>query len=144
VVVHDFTLVERRGDELDVHVVCSSGTYVRALARDLGAALGVGAHLTALRRTRVGPYDVGSARTLDELATRLDVLELADAVAAAFPRVDVDADTARRIAYGQRPVLDGVSGSGPTAVFDPHGGVVALVEPRGDGTVRSLAVFVGT
>ena len=53
--------------DLDVAVVCSSGTYVRALARDLGAALGVGGHLTALRRTRVGPYGLDAARTLEQL-----------------------------------------------------------------------------
>ena len=68
VVVSRLDLVARRGDELDVVVDCSSGTYVRALARDLGASLGVGGHLTALRRTRVGPFDLSAARTLDELA----------------------------------------------------------------------------
>lgn len=77
--------------DLVVSVVCSSGTYIRALARDLGAGLGVGGHLTALRRTRVGPYKLDSARTLDQLQQELTVMPLAEAAAAAFPRWDVDA-----------------------------------------------------
>src|SRR5207248_3021096 len=64
VTVSEFRLLDRRGTDLDVTVECSSGTYVRALARDLGAALGVGGHLTALRRTRVGPFTLGHASTL--------------------------------------------------------------------------------
>ena len=73
VTVHTFDVhaIRRTGDvvDLDVTVGCSSGTYVRALARDLGADLGVGGHLTALRRTRVGPYDVADARTLEQLGS---------------------------------------------------------------------------
>src|SRR4051794_18802762 len=95
-----FELRERRGDELDVGVTCSTGTYVRALARDLGQALGVGAHLTALRRTRVGRFGLDEARTLDEIAESFTVLPLADAVAASFPRWEVDGDIARRLSLG--------------------------------------------
>ncbi|WP_069629370.1 tRNA pseudouridine(55) synthase TruB, partial [Streptomyces niveus] len=69
--------------DLVVSVVCSSGTYIRALARDLGAGLGVGGHLTALRRTRVGPYGLDEARTLDQHQERLTVMPVADAAAAA-------------------------------------------------------------
>src|SRR4051812_19104832 len=87
-----FDVVERRGDDVDVRVTCSTGTYVRGLARDLGTALGVGAHLTALRRTRVGGFGVADARSLDQLAERLDVVPLAAAVAAAFPRWEVDVE----------------------------------------------------
>ena len=76
--------------DLVVSVVCSSGTYIRALARDLGAGLGVGGHLTALRRTRVGPYELDAARTLDQLQEELTVMPIAEAAAAAFPRWDVD------------------------------------------------------
>src|SRR4051794_16018824 len=83
-----FELRDRRGDELDVGVTCSTGTYVRALARDLGRALGVGAHLTALRRTRAGGIGLDQARTLDQLAESFSILPLADAVTAAFPRWD--------------------------------------------------------
>ena len=71
VTVYEFTVTDVRqaGDFLDIDAVirCSSGTYIRALARDLGAALGTGGHLTALRRTAVGPYDLAQARTLQEL-----------------------------------------------------------------------------
>ena len=82
------------GDLLDVDVVvrCSSGTYIRALARDMGDALGVGGHLTRLRRTRVGPYDLSAAHGLDELADQLTVLPLAEAAAAAFPVRELTAD----------------------------------------------------
>ncbi len=141
-----FELRERRGIELDVGVTCSTGTYVRALARDLGRALGVGAHLTALRRTRVGGVGLDRARTLDELeAASSDgsfataVVPLAEAVAAAFPRWDVDADTARRLALGQRLAPADLP-AGTVGAFGPDGSVIALVEQR-DGAVRPTVVF---
>ena len=99
--------------DVDLHVDCSSGTYVRALARDLGAALGCGAHLTALRRTRVGPFDVGEAATLDALGARveadaatarpqgLDVLSMAAAARRCFASVELTADEARALGHGQ-------------------------------------------
>jgi tRNA pseudouridine55 synthase len=136
--VERFQLVERRGDDLDVEVTCSTGTYVRALARDLGAALGVGAHLTALRRTRVGSFTVDEARSLDQLAGELTVVPLAVAVGAAFPRIDVSEADAERIGHGQRLVLD-LPGT-PTGVFAPDGRVIALVEDR-EGVAQPLCVF---
>jgi len=143
VTVHAFTVtaIRREGPYVDVdaEVVCSSGTYIRALARDLGAALGVGGHLTALRRTRVGPYDLSAAHTLDELAVSLEVLPLADAVAAAFPRRDVTPDQAHAVAHGGRLAPVGM-GPGPIGVFAPDGELLALVEER-DGAARPLAVF---
>lgn len=126
--------------DVDVEVECSSGTYVRALARDLGAALGVGGHLTSLRRTRVGPYDLSAARTLDQLAEQLSYLPLADAAAAAFPRLDVAAAEAQRIAHGVRLPATG-RGPGPVAVFGPDGQLLALVEDHGP-RAKYLAVFV--
>jgi tRNA pseudouridine55 synthase len=137
--VATFDLRSRDGDSLDVHVECSTGTYVRALARDLGAALGVGAHLTTLRRTRVGNIGLAQASTLDALADELVVVPLADAVAAAFPRWDASADDARRLALGQRLPPAGLPG-GCVGVFAPDGAVVALVEER-DGAVRPTVVF---
>ncbi len=115
--------VRPSGDYLDVDVAvtCSSGTYIRAIARDLGAALGVGGHLTALRRIRVGPYLIRDARTLDQLAASLQVIPLADAAAAAFPRRDLTADEARLVAHGGR--LPGAAMSQP-----------ATAEPRPPGT----------
>lgn len=135
--------IRREGPYIDIDtaVECSSGTYVRALARDLGASLGVGGHLTTLRRTRVGPYDLTSARTLDQLATAFAVLPLADAAAAAFPRMDVDGDTARRVAHGVPLPATGL-GPGPVAVFGPGGELLSLVEDRGT-RAKHLAVFAG-
>ena len=177
----DVTAAREQGDFLDVDatVRCSSGTYIRALARDLGAALGTGGHLTALRRTAVGPYNLAQAHTLKELEdqTRPDpervwltplapvslpagpavaggppsprgesgsgsappartaaapgtqpgraVIPLAEAAAAAFPRLDLTADEARRLAQGARlalpldqPHLEGPSPSGVAAPSD--------------------------
>jgi tRNA pseudouridine55 synthase len=125
--------------DVDVTVVCSTGTYVRALARDLGDALGVGGHLTRLRRTRVGPFDAALARTLAQLEQELTVIPLADAAAAAFPRRDVTLEQARQVAHGGRLPAVGL-GPGPVAVFGPGGQFLALVEER-DGTARPVAVF---
>ncbi|MCW7947439.1 tRNA pseudouridine synthase B [Streptomyces hygroscopicus] len=127
--------------DLLVSVVCSSGTYIRALARDLGADLGVGGHLTALRRTRVGPYKLESARTLDQLQEELTVMPIAEAAAAAFPRWDVDAKRARLLTNGVRLEMpDEYTGVGPVAVFAPAGRLLALVEEL-KGKAKSLAVF---
>ncbi|MFC7266127.1 tRNA pseudouridine(55) synthase TruB [Streptomyces lutosisoli] len=127
--------------DLVVSVVCSSGTYIRALARDLGSDLGVGGHLTALRRTRVGPYKLDSARTLDQLQEELTVMPIAEAAAAAFPRWDVDAKRARLLLNGVRLEMPDVyAGKGAVAVFDPEGLFLALVEEQ-KGKAKSLAVF---
>ncbi|USQ83812.1 tRNA pseudouridine(55) synthase TruB [Streptomyces phaeoluteigriseus] len=127
--------------DLIVSVVCSSGTYIRALARDLGADLGVGGHLTVLRRTRVGPYKLDSARTLDQLQEELTVMPIAEAATAAFPRWDVDERRARLLLNGVRLEMpDEYTGTGAVAVFDPEGRFLALVEEQ-KGKAKSLAVF---
>jgi tRNA pseudouridine55 synthase len=133
--------IQPAGDmlDLDVRVTCSSGTYIRALARDLGAALGVGGHLTALRRSRVGPYLASHARTLEQLAAGLEVIPLAAAAAAAFPRRELTQQQARALAHGAR-LEPGGTGSAPVAAFAPDGSLVALIEDV-DGQARSLAVF---
>ena len=138
VVVSRFALLARRGDELDVAVDCTSGTYVRALARDLGAALGVGGHLTALRRTRVGPFDLSRARTLEQHAEQLALVPLDAAVAAAFPRRELDADEAVALSYGKRLAVTG--SPGVVGAFAPDGRCVALVEDR-DAAARPVVVF---
>jgi tRNA pseudouridine55 synthase len=125
--------------DLDVTVDCSSGTYVRALARDLGAGLGVGGHLTALRRTRVGPYDLEQARTLEQLEEDFHHLPIGAAAAAAFPRWDVDAEQARLLVNGIRLKSPGLA-AGPVAVFGPEERFLALVEEK-QGLARPLAVF---
>jgi tRNA pseudouridine55 synthase len=214
VTVYEFRVTATRpaGDflDLDATVRCSSGTYVRALARDLGAALGTGGHLTALRRTAVGPYTLAQAHPLKELENQehqpervqltpdpppvspdvpaapssvspdvqvvrssaapspSPVIPLAAAAAAAFPRLDLTAADARRLAQGARlpvpaplpaapprppttasttpapgvaraPITSRTAG-GPIAAFAPDGSLIALVEVAG-GRLRSLAVF---
>ncbi|MER7177501.1 tRNA pseudouridine(55) synthase TruB [Streptomyces mesophilus] len=127
--------------DLVVSVVCSSGTYIRALARDLGADLGVGGHLTALRRTRVGPYGLDAARTLESHQESLAVMPVAEAAAAAFPRWDVDEKRARLLLNGVRIEMPDEYGAGESvAVFDAEGRFVALVENL-KGKAKSLAVF---
>ncbi|MFI9365484.1 tRNA pseudouridine(55) synthase TruB [Kitasatospora sp. NPDC053057] len=157
--IHSFTVHEQRAAvaedgtpviDLDVTVECSSGTYIRALARDLGAGLGVGGHLTALRRTKVGPYGVESARTLEQLETAvtgdsaspLEVLPIAAAAAAVFPRWDLDEDSAQKLSHGARLKAPGLGVDGPIAVFGPDGRFLALVEEKG-GQAKPVAVFVG-
>ena len=199
VTVYDFTVTAIRpaGDylDLDATIRCSSGTYIRALARDLGAALGTGGHLTALRRTAVGPYTLATAHTLKELEDqgqssermRLTppahgalqaagggvpgansgadrgsdaaavpvVTPLAEAASAAFPRLELTAGEALRLAQGARlPLPPGQPHEGtppgpaalnrpdvPLAAFDPDGTLIALVSVE-EGRLRSLAVFV--
>lgn len=117
--------------DLDVVVDCSSGTYIRSLARDLGAALGVGGHLTALRRTRIGPFEVAQAAEVDALADA-PLLAPAEAAAAVLGRFDVTADEARDLRHGKR--LTGAASrlaADPTAAIDPDGVLVGIVERRG-------------
>ncbi|WP_203335895.1 tRNA pseudouridine(55) synthase TruB [Nocardioides limicola] len=123
--------------DVDISVRCSSGTYIRAIARDVGAALGVGGHLTALRRTAVGPYDLTTAHTLDELGEEFVLLPIADAARAAFPSLDLDEAQAADVRVGRRlPIsLDEL-----TAVFAPDGEFLALYRP-GPAPVRPEAVF---
>ncbi len=124
--------VRREGPwcDLDVAVDCSSGTYVRALARDLGAALGSAGHLTALRRTRVGPFTLEHARTVEQLADDPGLsLDLAAAVATAFPRVDLDASAATDVRFGKSLPAAGIEGT--YGVFAPDGAALALMADRG-------------
>jgi tRNA pseudouridine55 synthase len=140
VTVSEFAVLARRGADLDVRVACSSGTYVRALARDLGADLRVGGHLTALRRTRVGPFGLDVARTLEELEERPELsLALDDTVALAFPRRDLDAGASLDIRNGRPLTATGLEGT--YGVFSPEGRVLALVRERADGTARPVVVL---
>jgi tRNA pseudouridine55 synthase len=126
--------------DVDVSVRCSSGTYVRAIARDLGVTLGVGGHLTALRRTAVGAFGLDVARTLDELAEELTVAPIGDAARTSFPAVDLPEELAVDVRHGRRLALD-LEGDGPHALFAPDGEFLALYEPDDDGA-RAVAVFV--
>jgi tRNA pseudouridine55 synthase len=159
VTVHEFTVTAVRPAkqdglmDLDATVRCSSGTYVRALARDLGTAVGAGGPLTRLRRTRVGGYGIDQAHTLDQLAESFEVLPLAQAASAAFPVRQLTADEARRLAHGGRlaaaasaDVTD-VTGTAavtdpraPTAAYAPDGTLIALLTEE-SGQARPLVVF---
>ena len=129
--------------DLDVEVDCSSGTYIRALARDLGAALGVGGHLTALRRTRVGGYGLDHARTLEQLAED-PVLSysLDQACLLAFPRRDVTAEQATDAGHG-RP-LPAAGLAGVYAATDPAGRVIALLQDSDSSTTSVVVIRPAT
>ncbi|HEX6970495.1 MAG TPA: tRNA pseudouridine(55) synthase TruB [Micromonosporaceae bacterium] len=127
--------------DVDVEVTCSSGTYVRAIARDLGARLGVGGHLTALRRTAVGALTLAEAVTLPQLAQRApDVVGLPLPAAARrfLPTRDVGAAEAAALSHGG--LLDAMGADGPYAVFGPDGTLVAVVRER-SGRARPEVVF---
>jgi tRNA pseudouridine55 synthase len=127
--------------DVDVEVECSSGTYVRAIARDLGAGLGVGGHLTALRRTAVGGFTLAEASTLEELekvAPEVVNLPLAGAARRFFAAREVTAEEARTLSHGGP--LDRAGIEGPYAVFAPDGGLLAIVRER-DGRARPDVVF---
>lgn len=138
VTVDRFDVLRRRDTaegliELDVVVDCSSGTYIRALARDLGAALGVGGHLTALRRTRIGAFDVGDA--VSEIAADAPLLPPAQVAASVLGALPVTAAEARDLRHGKRlvgaaPRLEGATTPTPAAI-DPDGRLVGIVERRG-------------
>jgi tRNA pseudouridine55 synthase len=137
----DVLAIRRDGPfvDVDVEVDCSSGTYIRALARDLGAALGVGGHLNALRRTRVGGFGLEQARTLDEL-TENPVLSytLDQACLLAFARRDITEEQAVDAGHGRPLPAAGIDGV--YAATDSGGRVFALLEDRGERT-KSVVVI---
>ena len=128
--------------DLDVRVVVSSGTYVRALARDLGAALGVGGHLTALRRTLVGPFDVSDAVSLDDDDLTQRLLAPAEVARRLFPAMTMDADDARALGQGKR-IAASVEDAPIVAAIGPDGRLVGLVSVR-ERLTRVLVNFPTT
>ena len=140
VTIHELVVHEVALPDVRISVRCSSGTYIRAIARDLGAALGVGGHLTALRRTAVGSFDLAAARTLEQLTSDFAVLPIADAARASFPAVDLGEEQAAHVRFG-RALGVTLPGQGPHAVFAPDGEFLALYEQRGE-QARPVAVFV--
>lgn len=161
VTVSTFTLLDRRdlpgGGEgpphavvdLDVEVEVSSGTYVRALARDLGEALGVGGHLTALRRTRVGDLALDRAVTLEALDPERGpgpaayLVDLATAARAAMPARELTEPEARALGYGQRIAAEQPGRAEPVAAIGPDGRLVAVLDEsrEREPLVRALVVF---
>jgi tRNA pseudouridine55 synthase len=135
-VTHDAHVID-----VEVDVECSSGTYIRAIARDLGAALGVGGHLTALRRTAVGGLTIADALSLDELEQRAPAvvaLPLAEAARRFLPAREATDEEARTLSHGVPLPAGGVDG--PVAVFGPDGALLAVVSDR-DGRARPEIVL---
>ena len=129
----------RTARDVEISLRCSSGTYIRAIARDLGAALGVGGHLTALRRTAVGPFGLdGRARPSTSSRTSSRWCR-SRRPRAAFPSYDLDAEQAQEVRFGRALPLEI---DDLTAVFAPDGEFLALYRPE-DGRARPAAVFVG-
>jgi tRNA pseudouridine55 synthase len=119
--------------DIDVIVDCSSGTYIRALARDLGEDLGVGGHLTALRRTKVGQYEIANAQQVD---STIDVLDVGGAARAIFPELEISAEQERDLIHGKRIRIDG-----PVRVCAFAGGRLVAVLERSGSEYKSLVVF---
>lgn len=136
VTVSRFEVLDSRMNprELDVTVECSSGTYIRSLARDLGDALGVGGHLTALRRTAVGPFLLDDAHPIDSMQLSLT---LDEALVRCYPRLDVTEEEAAKLAMGQWLEPRGLKGT--HAAVGPDGRSVALIKEQGK---RLATVFV--
>jgi tRNA pseudouridine55 synthase len=123
--VDGFDLLARRGDDVDFRVVCSSGTYVRVLLSDVGRALGCGAHLTRLRRTRIGPFDVVEANPPTAPGEPLPV----ERAVGHLPRLALEPEEAVAARHGR--ILGPAGLEGPYAVFDPEGPLIGVYEDRG-------------
>lgn len=128
--------------DLDVVVECSSGTYIRALARDLGVALGSAGHLTALRRTRVGPFTLEEAQSLGTDPAAVALLDMAEVARRCFATVTVDPQQLIYVRNGrQLPQID--LPADPTALLSQEGTLLALYRPQAGGGATAEAVFSG-
>jgi tRNA pseudouridine55 synthase len=128
--------------DLDVVVECSSGCYVRALARDLGIALRTGGHLTALRRTRVGPFMLDEAQAVDTDTSALTMLDMAEVARRCFASVTLDPEQAIQVRNGRQLAQFDLPAN-PTALLSPEGTLLALYRPRAGGGAIAEAVFSG-
>jgi tRNA pseudouridine55 synthase len=138
VTVHALEVRARRDDAIELHVRCSPGTYVRALARDLGERLGIGGHLTALRRTRSGVFDLAGAVPGDDLTGAAARLVPLSGLLLELPAVRVGAAGRALLGHGRELGRDVVEGFPELAVervrvLDAHGDLLALAVPRGLG-----------
>lgn len=154
VTIHEFTIGVPRAaveaDEtpvidIDATVRCSTGTYIRALARDLGSALGVGGHLTALRRTHVGPFAVTDAGTIEQLAARegVRILEPAAVARTLFPELALSEQQTADLGHGKRVEVEGVEDAPLVAAIAPDGRLVGLVSVK-SGRTRVVTNFPTT
>jgi tRNA pseudouridine55 synthase len=122
--------------ELAVVVDCSSGTYIRALARDLGKDLGVGGHLTALRRTRIGEFTLSNAYDFSD-GSPVNIIELAEAAKTSLPYIEISTQDEIDLRFGKR--ISGTVAEPAAALCS--GELVAVVEPAGTSSLKSLVVF---
>ena len=139
VTISAFEVLSRDGDDLAVRVECSSGTYIRALARDLGADLGVGGHLTALRRTRIGPFSIDGAHAIEGLDVAAGLIGPAEAASRLFDRLELTDQQALELTQGKRFDVATPDGS-PVAAVTASGRLVGLVTIA-SGRVRTLVNF---
>ena len=139
VTIGAFEVLSRDGDDLRVRVECSSGTYIRALARDLGADLGVGGHLTALRRTRIGPFTIDRAHVLEGIDVDRALISPAAAASTLFAQVELSDQQALELTQGKRFDLAAPDGS-PVAAVTASGRLVGLVTIA-SGRVKALVNF---
>jgi tRNA pseudouridine55 synthase len=150
VTIHRLEVVMHEGSTVTIDVDCSKGTYVRVLAEEIGTALGCGAHLSALRRTRVGALSLERSVTLEALenmppAVRREWLMPVDALLAALPRIELDETRARRFQHGNPIDLGGVPGR--TRVYGPDGRLLGLADLDEHGALnprRLLATVAET
>ena len=123
--------------DLDVIVDCSSGTYIRAIARDVGKALGIGGHLTELRRTRIGSFAIENAITLEGFEVSLPILKSVDAARAILPTMEIDAEQSLFIRQGKK--ISGEITANTALIFGNT--LVAIAEPAGSSSIKSVVVF---
>ncbi|HVA64258.1 MAG TPA: tRNA pseudouridine(55) synthase TruB, partial [Terriglobales bacterium] len=145
--VRAFELVDLDGDRMQFRVVASTGTYVRSLAHDLGAALGVGAHLSRLERVRVGEFGLEASHTLEELAARAEAGTLAAALLPAtrllpeFPAVVAPADAVSKLLHGHAANLPEFSRAPRVRVFASDGQLLALARRVAGSLFHPQIVF---
>ena len=130
--------VRREDNFIDLHVIvdCSSGTYIRAIARDLGEALGVGGHLTFLRRSRIGSFEVENAMQLEGFEGSLPILKSVEAVKSVLPTLEINSEETLAIRQGKRIAhhLDEIT------ALTSQGVLVAVAESAGTQSVKSVVV----
>jgi len=143
VMIEQLDLVEWRSPRLVLDIMCSKGTYIRALARDIGSMLGCGAHLYALRRTAVGEFAIEKATPLSVIEEHsVDIMSIllpAEQAVADWPLVQLDAGAAQRVRNGIAIAIDGVTGERVRA-HGPDGRLLALLK-RADGVWQPMKVF---
>jgi tRNA pseudouridine55 synthase len=149
ITIHSLELLETAADEIVIEVHCSKGTYVRVLAEDIGQALGCGACLSGLRRTRVGPFKVDDAVTLPALqampeSARLEQLRPMDTIVADLPSVILDDEQSRHIGYGRSIDYGAPVPSGLVRIYSPGAGFLGLGQALDTGRIEPRRLVAAT